>query len=29
MKPVQLIALFAENKLGQMSRITQVLADEG
>ncbi|HTZ20550.1 MAG TPA: hypothetical protein VMC06_06685 [Opitutaceae bacterium] len=29
MKPVQLIALFAENKLGQMSRITQLLADEG
>jgi hypothetical protein len=29
MKPVNLIALFAENKLGQMSRITHVLADEG
>jgi hypothetical protein len=29
MKPVQMIAVFAENKLGQMSRITQALADEG
>ena len=27
MKPVQLIAVFAENKLGRMARITQVLAD--
>ena len=29
MKPVNLIAVFAENKLGQMARITQVLVDEG
>ena len=29
MKPVNLIAVFAENKLGQMSRITQALVDEG
>lgn len=29
MKPVNLIAVFAENKLGQMARITQVLVDAG
>ena len=29
MKPVNLIAVFAENKLGQMARITQTLAEAG
>jgi len=29
MSPVNLIAVFAENQLGQMARITKVLADAG
>jgi len=29
MTPVHLIAVFAENKLGQLARITRVLADAG
>jgi hypothetical protein len=29
MKPIDLIAVFAENKLGQFARITKALADEG
>jgi hypothetical protein len=29
MKPVKLIAVFAENKHGQLARVTQILSQEG
>ena len=29
MKPINLIAVLAENKLGQIARITKVIADQG
>lgn len=29
MSAVKLLAVFAENKLGQMARVTKVLADAG
>ncbi len=29
MKPVSLLAVFAENKLGQLARLTQALVDQG